>query len=88
MTEYIQVGTTGTPWGEHERRTWVSRQSIKRTYQEEVLNKIDTIKERDSFDIDQYGVLSMDAARYPLFVVKTRNWSADKKVVLVTGGMN
>lgn len=40
------------------------------------------------FDIEQYGALSYDEDRYPLFVAKSRNWLAHKPVVLVTGGVH
>ena len=39
-------------------------------------------------DVVPYGALSLDPARYPLFVVKTRRWEASKPSVLVTGGVH
>ena len=88
MSEYIQVSTTGAPWGEAERKIWLSRQIIQRTYQDEIVVKIDALRSRDIFDIEQYGALSHDVSRYPLFTVKTRNWDSSKKIVLVTGGVH
>jgi len=38
--------------------------------------------------VEQYGALSHDPQRYPLFAVKTRKWSADKPCVLITGGVH
>ena len=57
-----------------------------RSYKEEVLDKLDAMKEY--FDISQYGSLSHDPERYPLFSAKTKNWSADKPYVLITGGVH
>lgn len=80
------IGTPGQPWGEAERKAWCEQRDVKRSYQEEVVTKIDTLRER--FDVEQYGALSYDEARFPLFCIKTRNWDAAKPVVLVTGGVH
>ncbi|AQW60045.1 M14 family metallopeptidase [Vibrio owensii] len=80
------VGTPGQPWGEAERKAWYEQRDVKRSYQEEVVTKIDALRER--FDVEQYGALSYDEARFPLFCIKTRNWDAAKPVVLVTGGVH
>lgn len=73
-------------WGDVEKAAWLSKQVIKRSYQEEVVAKLEPLK--DQFDFIQYGALSYDAAKYPLFALKTRNWSEDKATVLVTGGVH
>lgn len=80
------IGTPGQPWGEAERKAWCEQRNVKRSYQEEVVTKIDALRER--FDVEQYGALSYDEARFPLFCIKTRNWDAAKPVVLVTGGVH
>ncbi|EEZ86514.1 conserved hypothetical protein [Vibrio harveyi 1DA3] len=80
------IGTPGQPWGEAERKAWCEQRDVKRSYQEEVVTKIDSLRER--FDVKQYGALSYDEARFPLFCIKTRNWDAAKPVVLVTGGVH
>lgn len=84
---YVPIGTYGIPWGDSEREKWLKLQVIQREYKVEVLNKLDAIKSKNTFDIEQYGSLS-GSDRYPLFTVKTRNWSDDKKCVLVTGGVH
>lgn len=88
MSDYIQVSCTGKPWGDAEKKVWFSRQIIHRTYREEILDKIDALRARNVFDIEQYGSLSYDVDRYPLFTVKTRNWESSKRIVLVTGGVH
>lgn len=80
------IGTPGQPWGEAERKAWCEQRDVKRSYQEEVVTKIDALREH--FDVEQYGALSYDEARFPLFCIKTRNWDAAKPVVLVTGGVH
>ncbi|HDM8231567.1 TPA: M14 family metallocarboxypeptidase [Vibrio campbellii] len=80
------IGTPGQPWGEAERKAWCEQRGVKRSYQDEVVTKIDALRER--FDVEQYGALSYDEARFPLFCIKTRNWDAAKPVVLVTGGVH
>ncbi len=80
------IGTPGQPWGEAERKAWCEQRDVKRSYQDEVVTKIDALRER--FDVEQYGALSYDEARFPLFCIKTRNWDAAKHVVLVTGGVH
>lgn len=80
------IGTPGQPWGEAERKAWCEQRDVKRNYQEEVVTKIDALRER--FNVEQYGALSYDEARFPLFCIKTRNWDAAKPVVLVTGGVH
>ncbi|ELA7356236.1 TPA: M14 family metallocarboxypeptidase [Vibrio alginolyticus] len=80
------IGTPGQPWNEEERKAWLATQEVKRSYQDEVVSKIDAL--RDRFDVEQYGALSYNEARFPLFCIKTRNWDSTKPVVLVTGGVH
>ncbi|ELV8723031.1 M14 family metallocarboxypeptidase [Vibrio harveyi] len=80
------IGTPGQSWGEAERKAWREQRDVKRSYQEEVVTKINALRER--FDVEQYGALSYDEAHFPLFCIKTRNWDAAKPVVLVTGGVH
>jgi hypothetical protein len=81
-----RIGTAGVAWTAADRAAWLAQTSVQRTYQEHVLQKIDKLKE--NFDVEQYGALPFDAERYPLFAVRTKNWSAEKPTVLVTGGVH
>ena len=36
----------------------------------------------------QYGSLSLDPARYPLYAVRTKSWDQTKPTVLITGGVH
>jgi hypothetical protein len=86
VEENYPIGTPGQKWTEKENTQWFEAQTIKRSYQEEVVEKIIALKA--DFDIQQYGALSLNETRYPLFVIKTKNWDSSKKTVLVTGGVH
>ncbi|MCL1146683.1 M14 family metallocarboxypeptidase [Shewanella marinintestina] len=80
------IGVKGQKWGDAEKAQWINVQSIKRSYQDEVLVKVQALK--DLFDVEQYGALSYDVERYPLLAVKSKNWDANKATILVTGGVH
>ncbi len=80
------IGTKGQKWGKSEKALWLEKQTIKRSYQQEVAAKILPLS--DNFQVDQYGALSYNPSEYPLFVVKSKQWSEDKPTVLVTGGVH
>ncbi|MCY9803645.1 M14 family metallocarboxypeptidase [Vibrio scophthalmi] len=80
------IGTPGQKWGDAERQAWRAQTTIKRLYSEEVLPKIEALKAR--FDVEQYGALSYDVERFPLYCIKSKNWSNDKPSVLITGGVH
>ena len=60
-----------------EHQALVSRRGVE---------KVEALHER--FEVEQYGALSLDAQRYPLFAVKSRDWVDGKPHVLVTGGVH
>jgi hypothetical protein len=78
--------TAGTPWGKAEVAAWLSRQTIKRSYREDVLRRIDALRLR--YDVVQYGTLEYPAGRYPLFAVKSRGWRDTLPCALVSGGVH
>lgn len=80
------IGTPGQPWGDKEKQQWFEQVTIKRSYQEEVVSKIHALEKR--FDLFQYGALSYNPEKYPLFALKTRQWDESKPTVLVTGGVH
>ncbi|QDO84826.1 M14 family metallocarboxypeptidase [Shewanella psychropiezotolerans] len=80
------IGVTGQKWGAAEKVLWLTKQTIKRSYQAEVAARIAPLAEH--FQVDQYGALSYNPSEYPLFVVKSTQWSEDKPTVLVTGGVH
>lgn len=80
------IGTQGHPWTDEDKDLWLSEQVIKRCYQVEVLAKLESVS--SSFDMLQYGSLSIDESRYPLYAMKSQNWQSKNKTVLVTGGVH
>ncbi|OZB43053.1 MAG: peptidase [Alishewanella sp. 34-51-39] len=83
------IGTQGQPWGEAEKQQWLAEQHIKRSYQSDVLSQLSALESQ--FEVIQYGELDYQAqgfSRYPLFLLKSRNWQADKPLALVTGGVH
>ncbi|MBT0586827.1 M14 family metallopeptidase [Alteromonas oceanisediminis] len=86
MTYPVSIGTPGKPWGEPEINQWREMQQRVRSYQEQVLDKIDRLDGR--FERVQYGALPYDEQRYPLYALKTKEWQRNKPYVLVTGGVH
>jgi len=82
------VGKPGVPWQAEERVAWRERQVNQRSYADEVLSKINALKDSGKFTVEQYGALSIDPERYPLFVFKSLNWDNSKPTCLVTGGVH
>jgi len=80
------IGTPGKKWGEDEKAIWLANQRVKRSYSEQVLARIEPLKEH--FDVEQYGALSISPNRYPLYIVKTRLWDGNNATILVTGGVH
>ena len=80
------IGTVGKKWTESEKLEWFHCQTILRSYQEQVIDKIMALTQQ--FDIEQYGQLSYDVGHYPLFIIKTPDWDLNKETVLITGGVH
>ena len=80
------IGTPGVPWGAAEVADWRSRQIIRRSYQTDVLNVIDTLRAR--FDVSEYGRLDYAPDNYPLFALRSCGWREELPIVLVTGGVH
>ncbi|MGF1724711.1 M14 family metallopeptidase [Photobacterium nomapromontoriensis] len=83
---YTPIGTPGQPWGDEEKAQWLAQTTIKRSYQDDVVSKIKALQAR--FDVFQYGALSYDIEKYPLFAIKSRDWDNSKPTVLITGGVH
>ncbi|MFN8672771.1 MAG: M14 family metallocarboxypeptidase [Candidatus Sericytochromatia bacterium] len=73
-------------WQEAEKQNWFNQQKIQRSYLDEVVVKVQELK--DNFDVEKYGELSINPELYPLFIVKSKNYDATKKTILVTGGVH
>lgn len=85
------IGTPGKPWGDDEKQQWLNAQSIQRSYQEHVIDKLESMKAQ--YTVEQYGQLSypelnLDPQRYPLFAIRTTEMDKALPTVLVTGGVH
>ena len=80
------IGKQDQAWAETEKVLWFTKQVIKRSYEDEVLTKLELLT--SSFDMIQYGSLSLDESRYPLYAMQSKNWQTNNKTVLVTGGVH
>ena len=81
------IGVPGQPWGVAEKTAWRARQPKLRSYADEVVSKIDALRER--FDVEQYGELDYaQDGRYPLLAIRSRGWDDALPVMLVTGGVH
>lgn len=83
---FYPIGTPGTPWGPAEVSEWLSRQIRQRSYEVDVLSKIEALRSR--FDVVQYGSLDYPPDSYPLWAIKSRDWRDELPIVLVTGGVH
>lgn len=86
MQRFHHIGNPGQPWTESDKATWFSQQTRKRSYREQVLAKLEPLRER--FQVTQYGALELDPDRYPLFAVECRATAPDKPWALITGGVH
>ena len=73
-------------WSSADRAAWLASRLKSRSYADDVLSKIDALRER--FDVAEYGQIDYGGERYPLLAVKTRDWRDDLPVALVTGGVH
>lgn len=86
MTNTYSIGTPGQKWGQDEKLQWFKNQSIQRSYQNEVVDKLNDLPA--GLILHQYGALPYDESRYPLLMVKSKDWSDKKGTILVTGGVH
>jgi len=81
------IGTPGQPWGAAEKASWRAQQRVRRRYADDVVASLDRLRER--FDVGTYGALDYGPGeRYPLYVVRSREWNDALPLMLVTGGVH
>lgn len=80
------IGTPGQPWGASEVALWRAGVHQHRSYADDVLTAIEPL--RRTFDVSEYGALVYDGERFPLMVVRSRDWRADLPTLVVTGGVH
>ena len=80
------IGTPGQPWGEAERSLWRSRQRRQRSYAGDVLEAVAHLHAH--WDVQPYGELDYAPDFYPLVALHSADWSHDRPIALVTGGVH
>ncbi|WP_298635349.1 M14 family metallocarboxypeptidase [uncultured Umboniibacter sp.] len=85
-THFYPIGIEGQPWSDSERQSWYENTTIKRSYQRDVLDRISQLD--STFQLHQYGALSIDAERYPLFALLSLPRRELLPTVLITGGVH
>ncbi len=80
------IGTPGVPWAAAEVAAWQSRQTRKRSYRADVIDRIDKFRAR--FEVIEYGCIDAGGDSYPLYALKSRDWRDQRPCVLVTGGVH
>lgn len=83
---FYPIGTPGQPWGAAEKAAWRSRQVRHRSYADEVISVIERLSPR--FDVEEYGRLQYGDEPFPLFAIRSHDWSGDRPLALVTGGVH
>ena len=73
-------------WDEQDRINWLAEQKIKRSYMDDVVTRLKALN--IDFDVEEYGALTYAPEKYPLYLVKTRQWDKNKKTILITGGVH
>jgi hypothetical protein len=85
-TDFYPIGHPNTPWGESERKQWKTKQKVRRSYADEVLSRVKSLS--DHFEVREYGALSENPERYPLYCLISEPWIKAKPTVLITGGVH
>ena len=80
------IGIPGQPWTDADKAQWFASRQHRRSYRDEVLAKLERLG--SDFEIEQYGALRLDPAKYPLFAVRCRTSHEGNPWALVTGGVH
>lgn len=80
------IGIPGKKWGESEKQIWREQQSIKRSYKEQVVSKLQKLSQE--LRVHQYGELPYSQEQYPLYLILPTELDPNKPSILVTGGVH
>lgn len=86
MEGFHPIGTPGQPWTNDDKRTWFEGRTIRRSYEDEVLVKLQDVDA--DYEVFQYGSLPLDPERYRLFAAKPARPQPDAPWALITGGVH
>ncbi len=84
------IGTPGRAWETDEKRQWLSAQSKKRSYFDDVEQRLLALN-KSEYELIQYGDLEyahLGFSDYPLYCVKVGKFDNERATILVTGGVH
>lgn len=84
------IGIPGRAWDTAEKRQWLSVQSKKRSYFDDVEQRLLALNKSD-YELIQYGELgyaNLGFSNYPLYCVKVGKFENEHPTILVTGGVH
>lgn len=89
-TEQNILTSSTRKWGVTNKKAWFEKQTKQRSYESDVLAKLNSTLSllNDYIFSELYGELIYGDVRYPLIVVKNRQWDSKKETVLITGGVH
>ena len=87
---FYPIGEAGKPWTQSDKQKWLQTAVKSRSYQSKVVSELKKISQQKSasFELLQYGSLSIDPQAYPLFAIKSKSWDENKPSILITGGVH
>ena len=83
---FYPIGLTGRPWGEQERGQWRARQSRRRSYEKDVVQRVRVLSDR--FEKIAYGQLEYENDVYTLYGLRSRFMDTSLPTALITGGVH
>ena len=86
VEQFYPIGMAGVAWGDAEKQQWFEAQTIQRSYDEEVLQRLEGLD--DPIETYTYGALPIDRERYPLLVARLRAARDGAPWALITGGVH
>lgn len=93
-TSQYPIGTAGKPWGPAEKAQWLAKQSVKRSYHDDVVVAIEQLMGAQlagGVTCHQYGELDYQAQGaqcYPLLALTSAKFDNAKPTALITGGVH
>lgn len=86
MENAFPIGVAGEPWGEAERLLWRASLKKRRSYEADVVSRIEALSGR--FERVAYGEITYADESYQLYALRSSTIVAGLPNVLVTGGVH
>lgn len=86
MSNVFPIGVAGQPWGEAERVQWRASLKKRRSYEADVVSRIEALSDR--FERIAYGEITYADERYQLYALRSSTIAPGLPNVLVTGGVH